>query len=534
MRSWGWSRALLPIVGVLMCGAAWAFSSPVGSSPDDTYHLASIWCDRAVAEAQPDDSAGDRTFGEHCKLVGTSETGGPLVEVPALVGAAPCYMFDATKSASCQSEALRHDVTVSDRVDTGDYPGGYYRVMHLLVGDNVGESVLLIRIVNVAIATLLMGLLWLAGSSETRRATAYTYACVLVPMGWFILASVNPSAWALVGISAYALGLHQLLAIDVRRKRRLNGAVMLVGAAMAFAARGETPIYAGLVTVAVLVLNWRLLRSNVRLLLLPAAVLIVGMFVMMSAGQVAGTAAAGVETDIARSEVLANLAFEFPLLVSGLFGYGFGLGWVDTQVYAVTAFPVALVLGFLMLTGAARAGRAKALAVTGLAAVTVLIPMLQLYKINRFVGEAVQPRYILPLVPVVLLLLLIGKDSASAPRLTRGQSGIVWAMTTVASSAALHANIRRYITGADGPRVFGEPEWWWAQGPSPGMVWVLGSLGFAAFAATVVAVSWQSAPAGGEAGARAATSVERLERGGGSSQRPAEHTRIGAGARVRD
>lgn len=42
-----WKRALLILgIGLLAIAGlgAWAFASPAGSSPDDDYHLASIWC----------------------------------------------------------------------------------------------------------------------------------------------------------------------------------------------------------------------------------------------------------------------------------------------------------------------------------------------------------------------------------------------------------------------------------------------------------------------------------------------------------
>ena len=41
MRRWAW--VWLPVAFFVMC-AGWALTSPPGSSPDDDFHLTSIWC----------------------------------------------------------------------------------------------------------------------------------------------------------------------------------------------------------------------------------------------------------------------------------------------------------------------------------------------------------------------------------------------------------------------------------------------------------------------------------------------------------
>ena len=38
-----WWRVVLPLALLVVFGS-WAVTSPVGSSPDDDYHLSSIWC----------------------------------------------------------------------------------------------------------------------------------------------------------------------------------------------------------------------------------------------------------------------------------------------------------------------------------------------------------------------------------------------------------------------------------------------------------------------------------------------------------
>jgi len=81
---WVW----LPLALFLAC-ASWAITSPVGSAPDDDFHLASIWC-----------AAGD----ERCQL----DSSNPDVRlVPRNVAqAADCYRYEAAATADCATDVL--------------------------------------------------------------------------------------------------------------------------------------------------------------------------------------------------------------------------------------------------------------------------------------------------------------------------------------------------------------------------------------------------------------------------------------------
>jgi hypothetical protein len=72
-----------PVFLVVALGA-WAYASPMGSSPDDNFHLTSIWCGQASPDAicAEGDSAVTRT-------------------VPAILLEAPCYAYKPELSAEC-------------------------------------------------------------------------------------------------------------------------------------------------------------------------------------------------------------------------------------------------------------------------------------------------------------------------------------------------------------------------------------------------------------------------------------------------
>lgn len=490
-EKWGTLRQvsiLVVTLAAIVCGAMWALSSPLGSSPDDGYHQATIWCVDATGTTSPDT----------CRVVGESETtGGRVVELPALVASPSCYAFQPVESAACQ-RPLQGETTRSETIDNGSYPGGFYRVMHLLVRDSIPESVLSMRILNVALGALLLGAIALVTTTAVRRLMITTLVPVLIPLGWFILASINPSSWAVSGLTAYGFALHTVLLLQGRR-RLVAAGLGVLGLVMALSARGDAPAYAGVITVALCVLHWRTLWADKRLLVVPALVGAVCLWRVLVASQVASIAGASAETERTLGDVVPNLLQEFPALFSGMFGYAFGLGWLDTAVGSVTAYPVALIIGFLGLSGLGRLTVPKALAATIIFLPMLVLPLMTLFRTRLIVGESVQPRYILPLMPMLLAVLLIGLADDQVASLSRVQAVAIWAALTVATTAAIYANARRYVTGIDGPALIDHLEWWWQSAPSPAAVTLIGGAAFGVFASPLVVMHWrrtQPAPDG--------------------------------------
>ena len=472
------------VVAAILCGAMWALSSPLGSSPDDNYHQTTIWCVGATSSTSPDT----------CRVTGTSPaTGGRVVEVPALVGTPNCFAFNPLESGACQ-RPLQGDTVSTETIDNGTYPGGFYRVMHLLVRDSIPESVLAMRVLNVSLAAVLLGAIALVTYTAVRRLMAITLSAVLLPLGWFILASVNPSSWALAGLTAYGFALHTVLLLgsrDDRSRRVAAGVLGVLGLAMALAARGDAPAYAGVVTVAMCALHVRTVWADKRLLVIPAAVAAVCLWRVLVAAQVASIAGASAETDRTLSEVVPNLVLEFPALFSGMFGYAFGLGWLDTAVHSLTAYPVALIIGFLGLTGLGRMAWPKAAAAAIVFTPMLALPMVTLFRTRLIVGESVQPRYILPLMPMLLAILLLDRTADRVVCLSRVQAVMIALALTAANAAAVYANIRRYVTGTDGPTMIDTLEWWWQSAPSPDTVTIAAGLSFAVFVAPLVVMHWR-------------------------------------------
>jgi hypothetical protein len=373
------------------------------------------------------------------------------------------------------------------------YPGPYYDVHHHLVSADVGRSVLLMRLFNVVVATVLLGAVLAVADRGTRGMVTLGFLGSVVPLGLFIIASVNPSSWALTGVTVTWASLHVLL--GSRNRGTLVGSTILytAGVAMAAASRGDAGAYVVVVSAAIVLLRGRGARTRPWLLAVPLAGALVGLssFVAAQQTQVLATGWAGPEGR-SGAELWFNNLTELPGLVAGSFGVGpLGrLGWFDTAMPAATSAFASLVFGGLFFLGFRCVTSRKLAAVAGITVVVLAAPLYVLQISGNFVGENVQPRYLLPLLPALLGVSLAGRRSGEVVRPSRTQAVLAYVLLVVAHSTALHATIRRFVTGSD-VRVFNlEPtEWWWSSAPSPMVVWALGTGAFAVLATAVLLVS---------------------------------------------
>ena len=322
------------------------------------------------------------------------------------------------------------------------------------------------RLVNVALAVALFTLLALNGTRVTRRLQLYALASLLVPIGWFIVASVNPSGWAIVGVTSFGFALHSFFVVRNEESWRWNGVIAVVGTLVAISARGDAAAFVVLVAGALSVLNWRALFARPVLGVLPLLCCVMSGIQVLTAGRVATVAGVGDATHRSAREVLAAIALDLPVVYSGMFGEGFGMGWLDTGLPYITKVTMVAIVGFLVLSGLARGGRAKWLAVLLLGGAMLAMPVVTLYRLRMIPGEFIQPRYLLPLVPVFLVIVLSGPGPRKGFILATRQAWVIWVGLTLANAAALYTNIRRYVTGLEESVVLGDREWWWPADPA--------------------------------------------------------------------
>ena len=481
-RGWRVLTGVLALVGVVAVGFAWIVSSPTGASPDDDFHLTSIWCPYPIAA--------------HCTVVGESAPGYPLVEVPQKVAAgALTYAYQPEVSAAAQDTLSDTLLVLNDRVNTGAYPGLFYTVMHWFAGPDVDRSVLVMRGVNFGIAIVLYGaaLLLLAGSQ--RRLFSYTLVATALPVSVYFTASTNPTAWAITGVVAVWIGLHGYLTIPGWRRAGF-AALAVAGTVLAAGGRTDAALYCAIVAVAVTVLHLPTVVRRARLGILPAVVAVAGLVVLLTASDTGGYIERADVGDRSGWQVFwSNMAHLPDTLITF---WSCDLGWFDVPTPTITS--VLLLVVTLVVIGAglvrARADwhKVAALVILGGAIYGLPVAMMQ-FRLEYFAEWGIQVRYLVPLIVVLAGVALTGSLRDDPPPLPRWATLATLAALATAHGFLLHTLIRRYVTGTDvtGFNLDAGAEWWAVTAVSPMGTWALGTTG-AVLLCTAVALQTTPRP----------------------------------------
>lgn len=458
--------AIMPIGAVLLfiAFAAWALASPVGSSPDEDYHLTSTWCGAGTEEGrcEPGDGPGTRTVPESLLL-------------------APCFAFNADTSASCQAGGYRFaddDLVVTSRGNfVGDYPPVFYFFTSLFVGNDISFSVVAMRIANAALFVLLCSATYLASAAGLRRALVGGLAVTLVPLGVFIVPSINPSSWAVLSAGTLLVSVLGFMTAPPGPRRLALAGLAAVAVLLGAGARADAAMYSVIAIGAALILSIRWDRPTVLRALYPVALAIAAAAAYFSVGQ--SSALVGVAPGSLGPSQIGRLLVEVPELWAGALGK-WGLGWLDT-----TMAPIVWFVGIACVAGAVFAGMASVNLRRGLALTLVglamwLVPAYAQYLSGHPVGSYVQPRYILPLV-VLFVVTATARTGGELTVWTQPQRLLIVTAISGANAVALHMNIRRYVTGTDAMslNLDNAVEWWWGFPVSPMGVWFVGAVAFA-------------------------------------------------------
>ncbi len=460
--------ASIAIVSAILTLSGWALSSPIGSSPDDDYHLPSIWCGQGFRDGLCEENRNP-----------------DLVDVPyTTFSNSVCFQFDENKSGVCNYDET---LTPFSRANLKDnlYPPVYYWTMSWFATEDVAASTITMRIVNSILAVLGLAVVITTLPHHLRRIPLVGILISALPLGIFLIASTNPSGWAYFGtimvFSTYLAFLSSKTTRDKLVLGTITGASLLIAAG----SRPDAAVYAVIaIGVATLLQLSKKILSLTNTLIFVALTIAAGLFYLSvnTGPAVIGGALALPGEEATTPSFFVNMA-SLPNLWIGVFGTS-GLGWLDTEMPAIVwAVALSIFVG-IIFTSVRWFRFNQGLAVSSVLLALIAIPLYILTVSGLSVGQQVQPRYLLPLIALLGAAALFRTSSNSGLELTRGQVWIIGAGLFIANTISLHLNARRYITGMDqqGVDLNKDIEWWWSDFPlSPNLVTWSASIAFAVF-----------------------------------------------------
>ena len=462
-------RVIFGIIGLFLALAAWAVSSPVGSSPDDDYHLASIWCGDGIRSGLCESGSNDKS-----RLV------------PLAIAYSICYAYNPELNATCQENnlAINSDLFYeTERLNTtGLYPPLFYSLLGLFASDHLQLSVIVMRLFNSALFTMLLTLTYLLVTKKFKSPLLLTYACTLVPLGFFLIPSTNPSSWGVMSIGMLFFLFASLSQENSRKRAIFTALVTTICFTMLVGSRGDGAIFAVLTILCSLVLYPPVKKLRIAVLSLVIVFIAIGLFVFLSTGQ-ASVASEGLsdQTALASSRsglnlLLSNL-LNIPSLIIGVFG-SWGLGWLDTVMPPIV-WGIGLVISCIVIfQGLTTTNKRKNIVSLVVLGTLIAIPLYVLQKSNAAVGAYVQPRYIYPLVILLIAISLIPLMKSTAFSINSAQKIMIFLGLTLAFCISLHLNMDRYISGISNPswNLQTAEGWWWNVPVSAFSVWLVGSI----------------------------------------------------------
>lgn len=441
---------------IFLALAAWSISSPIGSSPDEDFHLISSWC--ALGERDGLCTAGSNP---------TSRT------VPAQLVEVSCYQLDREASGLCDSP---DGVTETSRGNFAAqyYPNGYYTVMGLLSGRNIERSVIGMRLLNAAIYSIGLGALLGFTHASRRRSYMLGSLVSLVPLGLFTIASVNPSSWAITSATLlWAASVETGMADSVRQRVALIG-VVAGGVLLAIASRADAVLYA-LVALALAAATYLRTRKQVAVTaLVSVAIGALALWWLTSLGSFTQALDSSSTAHSGSWNWFLSLQ-GLPGLYTGVFGTSY-LGWLDTPMEPITWVFAAGAYAMVFFWGLFRPSAKKTVSLATILMFGAAIPMVLQYL---HPNALIQSRYLLPI--VVITAMIATSDAAPTTHaLGRAQSLVLMIMLATSHANALHSNMRRYLTGTDnmGFDLNTAVEWWWPWAPQPMTVFAFGAIAF--------------------------------------------------------
>jgi hypothetical protein len=363
------------------------------------------------------------------------------------------------------------------------YPPWYYRFMYLIATPFPAQSVMIIRAANVF---LVLGILFatiLLSRRSMRQALVGTAITASVPLGIFITASVNPSAWALISVTTVWAALVGAVEEQSRKRKLALLAIAALAAFMALAARIDAAAYVAIALICVPLCSPTAFKLVKRFWVFGVVAVgvagVLGFALRSSTTQWGMVAPRRITANHDALVLLFQNTTEISQMWTGAMG-GWGLGQIDVLLPSIVPALVVPVFLFLVLTGIKATPKGKWAALAVSLGVIIAFPLITLQARMLHIGEMVQPRYMLPMIFLFGAIAILQSVRSGGIRLGSGQRYVLTGMLAIAQAVALHFTIRRYVSGTDviDWNLNVVVEWWPSYLLSPMTTWMIVTIAF--------------------------------------------------------
>ena len=436
-------RAVLAVTlaAMFLLFATWAISSPVGSSNDETFHLASMWC---------------------------SGQGDSDCQVPKFIAAAPCFSEKPELTPACRTADDKKLESTERFRRTGVQQGLlYYKVAGSIISDDLESSVIRLRIINSLIATLMFGATIFLGWGRLSRAFLIAFCATAVPLGLFLIPSVNPQSWLYIGsFSSWVL---IWLALTEKGKTHAIWSTIfsLFAAGLSIASRSDGLPVLAVITFFIAVLSWRekLLVCSRLLLVLTTGFAFILLLKVPMISRKSFSLVNDSSSIFSGYYTMHNL----PRMLEFYFGdFGTRIGDSDTNLPMTVILSTFFLFIFFFIWILQHVDKFRMSVSAGLLAMLIFLPIIVLNDARYQIGGLFLPRYMLPYL-FGFIFILASSRNMTLKSFSIREVTLIGAAFISSVVGAQFTLIKRYTVSAESTswNLNSDKLWWWSSGPSP-------------------------------------------------------------------
>jgi hypothetical protein len=456
----------------------WSIASPILSAPDAANHIAHVWCSTNLDNDQCEKN--------------NEVDGGYIIPTPSNF----CYPANQFMSAACASPTISNQ-----SISTTSYPSLFFRVLNVFVTNNMNISIILMRLFNSSIFIAFFLIQILLGSEKHRLAYLSANIFTITPYLLFLIPSVNPSSWAIIGVTNSAFFLISILnnSNSSARVLTLTWFCWFLSSLLCFA-RFDSTVTLIVTNLIVLfsIQGKKIIQKVATGVLIAICPLIIVTILSNSFVTFLDTHIFGLRINTVPYNPLgpnfgawlSSWIMHFWAIPLEAFGSG-GLGWREIPMPQFVIISGIGLLGAVIIFASIQMDlRQIFVHIVSTLFMFVNILVIANLELDMF---NVTGRHIIPIFPFIVGAWVYFSPSPIHFLEIRNARLIAVLLIAASNSVALYTTIERYVMGWSGGlriiRISGLSQWWWSGLPiGPNFVVIMGSICYLGFLSTAVAL----------------------------------------------